>query len=149
MTGRRKRGGSVPTGLILAMLFVLAPGLAGAERSAQANYLIHCAGCHRIDGRGFETEVPDLTAELGAMLQVPGGREYLVQVPGASQAPISDAELAGVINLVIARFAPEALARGVAPFDAAEVTRHRARRPLNIFDERQRLLALIAALPDE
>ncbi|MEM9388669.1 MAG: hypothetical protein AAGA68_26750 [Pseudomonadota bacterium] len=119
---------------------------AGAEHTAQANFLLHCAGCHRIDGRGFEPEVPDLTRELADMLRVPGGREYLVQVPGASQAPVSDAELTALINLVVERFAPQAVARGEAVLTLEEVVRHRARKPLDIFAERARLLALIEQL---
>ncbi len=138
---------AVPAGALLAIagMLLVAPA-AFAEHSAEANYLLHCAGCHRIDGRGFTPDVPDLTTELADMLRVPGGRRYLVQVPGASQAPVSDAELTALINLVIERFAPQALARGETPLALEEVSRHRARKPLDIFSERSRLLELIAAL---
>ena len=42
--------------------------------------------------------VPTLHDELGRMMRVEAMRAYLVQVPGSSQTPLSDQELADVVN---------------------------------------------------
>ena len=81
----------------LVVLFVLAcsiPALASEQKDqdnevmskAKFNYLLHCRGCHLPDGRGTPPEVPTLISELGKIVQVPGGRDYLVRVPGSAQA---------------------------------------------------------------
>ena len=55
---------------------------------------------------------------MGTFLTVPGGREYLVRVPGSAQSPLSDAELARVLNWMIRAFGPPAIA---ADFDRGHV----------------------------
>jgi cytochrome c553 len=58
-----------------------------ATPSVQAAYMLGCQGCHLEDGRGFpQRGVPALNEFVGNFLKVPGGREYLVQVPGAAQS---------------------------------------------------------------
>lgn len=51
------------------------------------------------------------------MLSVPAMRAYLVQIPGAAQAPIDDAALADVINWVLRQWNNETL-----PEDFEELT---------------------------
>ena len=65
--------------------------------------------------------MPSLRGELGRMLSVPQGREYLIRVPGSSQSLLDDAELAAVINWVLVEFNSETLAEGFEPFTAEEV----------------------------
>jgi len=71
---------------------VLPVAAPAGEQPPLVNYMIHCMGCHLPDGSGNPPEVPDTRGEMGRLLSVEGGREYLVQVPGAAQAPISAAE---------------------------------------------------------
>jgi hypothetical protein len=66
---------------------------------------------------------------VGKFLRVPGGREFLVQVPGVAQAPLDDAALAGVLNWMLARFGKGDAPADFAPYTAAEVGRLR-QRPL-------------------
>ena len=56
---------------------------------------------------------------------LPGGREYLVRIPGVAQAGIDDGELAAVLNYVLETFST--LPSDFRRFDAAEVARHRHR----------------------
>ncbi len=67
-------------------------------------YMLHCGGCHLPDGRGNPPEVPDLRGELGRIVAVPGGRDYLARVPGAAQTPVSNEQLAEILNWVLQQF---------------------------------------------
>ena len=59
---------------------------------ARQNYILNCQGCHLADGTGFRGKVPKMAGFVGYFLHVDGGREFIVQVPGAANAPISDGE---------------------------------------------------------
>lgn len=112
---------------LLAACFVAgATGPAGAETAA-VNYMLHCQGCHLADGSGKPGAVPALAGSIARFARIPEGRRYLVRVPGASLSPLSDADLAGVINYIVQRFGPAEAAATAAPFSAEEVTA--SRRP--------------------
>ena len=98
---------------------------AGADQPAGVNYLIHCAGCHLVDGSGSPPRVPDVRGEMGRLLAVAGGREYLIQVPGAATAPVSDRELAAIVNYMLSSFSSGTMPAGFEPFTEAEVGRLR------------------------
>ncbi|HIN90040.1 MAG TPA: hypothetical protein EYN04_05335 [Porticoccaceae bacterium] len=49
-------------------------------------------------------------------------REYLVRIPGATQAPIDDAELTAVINWMLEEFNADTLPRGFEYLSVEEVT---------------------------
>ena len=119
-------------------------GVPAGELSAEANYMIHCMGCHLADGAGNPPEVPDVRSEMGRMLAIPGGREYLVQVPGAAQAPISDAALAAVVNYMLETFSSETLPRDYRPLTAEEVAEWRRHWLPDVASVREELLAALA-----
>jgi len=97
-----------------------------ATPSVQAAYMLGCQGCHLEDGRGFpQRGVPALNGFVGNFLQVPGGREYLVQVPGAAQSELSDERLAEVLNWMLRTFSPAQLPADFRPYTASEVGRLR------------------------
>ncbi len=73
-----------------------------ARADTRTDYLLHCSGCHLPDGSGAPDDVPSLRDGLGWIVSVAEGRGYLVRVPGSSQAMLNDAELAAVINWVLA-----------------------------------------------
>ena len=75
-----------------------------AMADPRIDYLLHCAGCHLENGRGSPPDVPDMRGTLGFLASSVEGRSYLVRVPGASFAPISDAALAEVINYMLSTF---------------------------------------------
>lgn len=88
-------------------------------------YILHCAGCHLPDGRGTPPEVPGLRNDLGKIVQVAGGRGYLVRVPGASQAPISNRELMVIVNYILSEFNAATLPDQFTPISEKEVAEHR------------------------
>lgn len=102
--------------------------VAGAASGATPhfNYLMHCAGCHLAQGEGAPPLVPALRDNLGLLLTREGARDYLVRVPGAYQTPVSDAELAALINFVLRTFNAETLPNDFVPYSAEEVARYRA-----------------------
>lgn len=77
------------------------------------------------DGRGSRGSVPDLRGLMGLYVEVPGGRQYLISVPGSAQSSLSDSELAEVLNWMIREFGPTEVSMNFAPFTAKEVERHR------------------------
>jgi len=106
---------------------------AGVEDPQRAwqNWTLNCQGCHRLDGSGSDSTAPGIARTVAKFLWVPGGREYLVRVPGVATSPLSDAELAEVMNWMLWRFDREHLPAAFAPFTAAEVGRLRT-RPLRL-----------------
>lgn len=118
-------------------------GALGGEPSPEANYMIHCMGCHLDDGSGNPPDVPDIRHEMGRMLTVDGGREYLVQVPGAAQAPISDAALAAVVNYMLETFSRKTLPQDYRPLTADEVSEWRQDWLPDVASVREELLAAL------
>lgn len=87
-----------------AAVLIVALTAAGAHAQGyeEHDYILNCSGCHRMDGSGSRT-VPSLVA-MAELAGKPGAREYWVRVPGAAQAPLSDARLAALMNWLVKRF---------------------------------------------
>ena len=96
--------------------------------SPEYNYLLHCGGCHIEDGSGMQGVVPDLNLDMGFFATLPEGRSYLTRVPGSAHSPLSDQQLADVLNWMLRTFAASESPR---PFTAAEVT---ATRRIPMYD---------------
>lgn len=113
------------------MRALLIAGLLAASSAISAtpdsDYMIHCMGCHLADGQGMPPDVPRFDEALLALAATDRGRTYLVQVPGASQSPLTDEELAAVINWVLQEYAGHDFTR----FSGAEVSGYRGRPMLN------------------
>jgi len=124
------------------VLLVVASGTAAAY-APNVEYALNCQGCHRADGGGTPNSVPPLAGSVARFLGVPGGREYLVQVPGVAQAPLDDATLAAVMNWMLARFDQAHLPADFVPYDAAEIGRLRGKPLTDVEAVRRRLLAAI------
>jgi mono/diheme cytochrome c family protein len=112
--------------------------VAGAEPAL--DYMLNCQGCHRADGAGTPGSVPALAGSVARFLGVPGGREYLVRVPGVSQAGLDDAALAAVLNWMVARFDREHLPANFAPYTSAEVAALRKQPLTDVERARSELL---------
>lgn len=94
------------------------------ERSEE-DYVLHCSGCHRLDGSGTPGVIPSLH-NLGRLLATRDGRDYLARVPGVAQAPLDDSRLSVLLNWVLLEFSGTA---PIPPYTAAEVATLR-REPL-------------------
>lgn len=109
---------------------VLAAGHAWADAPpVREDYVLHCSACHGPNGEGAGTVTPSLR-QTGRIASLPGGRDYLMRVPGAAQSPLDDARLARLLGWVVEELG------GASPpnefptsFTAEEVGRAR-RRPL-------------------
>lgn len=110
---------------ITVLITTLASSASALAASPRINYLLYCTGCHAADGAGKPPNVPTLRDELGRMISVPEMRSYLVRIPGASQAPISDADLTAVINWLLYEFNSETLPANFQEYTEAEVSRAR------------------------
>jgi mono/diheme cytochrome c family protein len=104
-----------------------------------------CQGCHGADGMGVRDAVPRLRDFVGLFTHLPGGRDYLMRVPGAVFAPIDDARLTAVLNWTLLTFSREQLAPGFAPFTVEEVARAREDVLTEVRATRARLLAELRA----
>ena len=98
---------------------------------AWQNWVLNCQGCHRLDGSGSDATAPSLAGTVAKFLWVPGGREYLARVPGVATSPLSDADLAEVMNWMLWRYDREDLPSNFQPFTAAEIGPLRS-RPLRL-----------------
>ena len=88
---------------------------------------------------------PPIPGVVSKFLTTPGGREYLIRVPGVAGAPLTDVEIAQVMNWMLKRFDESNLPPTFRPYSASEVARLR-KAPLGTHaaEERKRLLAKIA-----
>jgi mono/diheme cytochrome c family protein len=112
-----------------------------ATTSARAAYVVHCAGCHGVDGAGTKLgNVPDMRA-LGRFLQVPGGREFVVKVPGVMGSGLDDVQVADVTNWVLVTLASTSLPGDFQPYGADEVRQARATPLVDVAAARARLVA--------
>jgi cytochrome c553 len=108
----------------IAVTLLIAGAVAGAD--PRSDYLLHCAGCHQPNGLGLPPEVPSLVGPLGAIASSSEGRDYLARVPGASQAPLTDDELAAVLNWILTEFNGDTLPEDFRPLKGKEIGKSRA-----------------------
>jgi hypothetical protein len=107
----------------------------------ETNYRLYCMGCHVDDGSGLEGKVPSMRGTLVPLSMRPEGRRFLVQVPGVAQSPLTNAEVAALLNWMIVNLADKPADREVAAFTESEVARYRGERMLNVRATRAKLLA--------
>ena len=110
---------------ILVFTLSLAAATAAFGAGPRTNYLLYCSGCHLPSGVGNPPNVPTLHDELGRMLVVEEMRPYLVQVPGSSQTPLTDADLAAVVNWMLYEFNADTLPEDFEPLTVKEVAEAR------------------------
>jgi hypothetical protein len=136
-------------GIAAAGLSVLLAATAiAAEASPPSPELFHyqlfCQGCHSPGGDGYRG-VPALRDFVGHYVHDDEGRAFLIRVPGVSNSPLADPELAALMNWIVERFAGSSLERPWQPFTAEEIARYRHQRIDNLPAYRARLLAELLA----
>lgn len=135
---RRSRQARVA--LVVGLLHLSAAASADPAR----DYVIHCQGCHLVDGRATPGRVPALADGVGRLARVPEGRAYLVGVPGAANAPLSDAALAALLNWLLPHFDPAGTPPGFVPYTGEEVARLRRPPLTDVVSARQRVLEALS-----
>ena len=136
-------GDSLFKGFLLLALLCITTTTGANEILARQNYILNCQGCHLPDGSGSEGNVPKMNDFVGYFLHVPGGREFIVQVPGAAGAPISDQELADVMNWMLLNFSKNELPDPYVPYSAEEIGKLRKEPLIDMHHRREELIARI------
>jgi mono/diheme cytochrome c family protein len=143
---RRVRSTCAPLALAACVLAGL-NGVAGAQDRSRQNYIRYCAGCHQLDGSGSPSAgIPDMREQVGYFLHSENGRAFLVQVPGSANSPLSDRELALLVNWIVQTFSAAQMPAATAPYTEDEVRRLRADRPAAIADFRRDVVAELQRL---
>ena len=109
------------------------------EKRAKFNYQMFCQGCHTPDGVGGKS-VPKLKGFMGHFLKTQKGREYLVRVPGAANAPLDDNLLAEVLNWKLLQFSEGSLPLKWTPYTGEEVAEYRKDPLLEVVEYRRLLV---------
>ena len=125
--------------------FILATPACASAQSASNLYLLNCWGCHGSHGEGIKATAPPLVG-LGDFLKATGGRAYIIQVPGVSLSALNDAQIATVMNWVLANMSEDHLPRDFSPYTADEVHRYRATRLAELSRTRRALLNQLVAM---
>ena len=131
-------------GQLLMLITALMSVPALATERVVSDYMLSCQGCHLSNGRGYpEHGVPKMNGFVANFLKVPGGREYLVQVPGSAQAALSDERLAALLNWILTSFSEKQLPEGFVPYSAAEVRKLRIHPIVKVTSTRAELVQYI------
>jgi hypothetical protein len=139
---RRGRGGTLLVSLVVAALLV-SPAFA----DARTDYMLNCRGCHGPEGAGLAGAAPPFRGQLARFLSVPGGREYLVRVPGTAQSALSDARVASLLNWLLREFSAEQMPADFVPYREDEVARWRSSPLTDVQKTRAALLRAIEQRP--
>ena len=137
-------GGNAPGTFEVLLMSLVVITLVAFCRNAcafepQVNYMLQCMGCHAPDGQGEPGHVPSVQASLLPFAKLTAGRSYLVQVPGAAQSTLSDAELAQLLNWMISNLSATKSDR-FSRFTAAEVAKYRHAPLVQVTAAREALL---------
>ena len=101
-------------------------------------YAENCEGCHGWAGVSV-TEIPTLKGRIGYFARIPEGRRYLVQVPNVALNPSSDADIAAMMNWLLATYSREQLPADFKPYSAEEVAQLRKAR-IDVAADRRRVV---------
>ena len=139
-----KRGAAYVAGFGVACVCLAMPSWAEQPvvltSAAQANYMLNCMGCHLPDGSGAAGKVPSVRESLVTLSSSAAGRRFLVQVPGASQSPLTDLELAQVLNWMVRNLSARAVPADFIDFTAAQVASYRRPPLVKVRETRASLL---------
>lgn len=123
------------------LVFALAMCSAQAADLGRQNYIQHCAGCHGMDGSGSPANgVPSMKGRVAHFLRLPEGRAFLVQVPGTSQSPLPDRDVAELLNWILQSMSAAEVPPEFQPYTTDEVRRLRAERLADVMGTRARLV---------
>jgi mono/diheme cytochrome c family protein len=138
--------------VLVAALSIASAALAGGSPPAEL-YTLNCWGCHKPRAEGIPGTVPRLADSMADFLRVPGGREYLAEVPGVAASALSDDEIARVLNWLLFTFNKAEMPADFTPYTAAEIAKYRPRQLIRITETRDDLVKRLKAkgivVPDD
>ncbi len=138
--------------VLVGVLSLARAALAGGSPPAEL-YTLNCWGCHKPRAEGIPGTVPRLADSMADFLKVPGGREYLVEVPGVAASTLSDAEVAQVLNWLLFTFNKAEMPPDFTPYTAAEIAKYRPHQLIRITETRDALVKRLKAkgivVPDD
>jgi mono/diheme cytochrome c family protein len=124
----------------------LAAGASAYATPPDQIYTLNCWGCHQPHAQGIPGSVPRLANSMGYFLYIPEGRAYLAEVPGVAASPLSDVEVAQVLNWMLLTFSRSQLPGHFVPYAAAEIHEYRANKIANVTATRRRLAAQLQSM---
>jgi len=119
----------------------------GVFSFAQARYLESCGGCHGLQGRSWDPDVPRLESVVGQFLCSAAARDYVVRLPNVAFARQDDAALTELLNFVMFTLGGDSVPAGARPYTVDEVAALR-RQPLknrDVLRLRGEVLGAVAA----
>jgi len=128
----------------ITLLYCLAAAAMADEQRAISDYQIHCQGCHLPEAVGVPGRVPRMKDFLGYYLHSAAGRRFIVQVPGAATANLTDARLAELMNWLLLTYSKAQLPDDFQPYSVEEIARLRPELDPNPGATRQAVLRDIA-----
>ena len=123
--------------------------VSSARADPGTDYMLNCRGCHGPDGSGLADGAPSFRGQVAKFLWVPGGREYLIRVPGTAQSELSDARVAALLNWIVREFSPREVPADFAAYTGEEVAHHRRPPLTDPWSVRRDLLQAIAVRDNE
>ena len=112
----------------------------GYSYEPRVNYELQCMGCHLADGSGESGRVPSVRGTLLPFSMISAGREFVLRVPGVAQSPLTDAEVAAVLNWMARNLSDAPLPAGFRDYSAGEVRAVRGRPLPQVSAARHKLL---------
>ncbi len=131
----------------LSIVAIAALASGAAAETPETNYMLHCQGCHRPDGSGIPGAVPPFPGVVGKFLATPAGRAFIVRVPGVTNAPLSDDDVAKLLGWIVRRFDAANVPGDFTDFTGTEVSALRKQPLARVADERAAILAELARRP--
>jgi mono/diheme cytochrome c family protein len=126
---------------LLISIAVLAVAAAAHATPPDQLYTLNCWGCHQPQAQGIPGSVPRLANSMGYFLHIPEGRAYLAEVPGVATAPLSDEQIAQVLNWMLLTFSRPQLPEHFLPYTATEIHKYRMHKLVDVTEVRRRLAA--------
>jgi hypothetical protein len=122
------------------MAFVGAISSAAHAYEPAVNFQLQCMGCHLADGSGQAGRVPSIRRSLVLFSVSREGRDYVIEVPGVAQSPLSDEDTAALLNWLARNLSDLPLPQHYLDYSAAEVQRLRIHPLAQVRARRERLL---------
>ncbi|MEP1385515.1 MAG: c-type cytochrome [Paraglaciecola sp.] len=127
--------------IVIILSSISVCGYSNEYADAKTNYMLQCQGCHQATGAGMPPVTPDISEYGEDFLSFEDGRAYWISVPGASNSPLSDKALAGVLNYM----SHELLGlENTALFTEVEVAKHRSIKIRDVYELRSELITQLS-----